>query len=64
MPTYRYVGPHPEVEVPSLGAVVKNGATVEVADSEAAGFEGQSVWEHVKQPTAKRALASEQKDED
>lgn len=36
MPALKYVGPHDEVEIPSLGVVVKRGDTVDVS-AEAAG---------------------------
>lgn len=64
MKSFKYVGPHAEVEIPALGAVVASGGTVEVPDAEASGFQGQSVWELVppkKQPVVK---ADEKKDED
>lgn len=48
MPEFKYVGPYEEVDVPALGAVVKQGETVDVSDEEAAGLEGQSTWQRVK----------------
>ena len=58
MPQFKYVGPYEEVEVPALGAFVKQGETVLVLDEDvAAGLVGQSTWEPVK--TAKKTESQE-----
>lgn len=64
MKTYRYVGPHAAVEVPSLGAVVKKDDTVTVANDLAEGFEGQEVWALVPDPTPAVKKTAQTKDED
>ena len=51
----QYVGPHDEVEVPSLDLVVKQGEKVEVPDEAAEGFLGQDVWRKVAAETSKEA---------
>jgi hypothetical protein len=56
--SFKYVGPYEEVEVPALGAFVKQGETVVVEDEDiAAGLEGQDVWQPVK--TAKKTESQE-----
>lgn len=69
MRRYKYVGPYDEVEVPALGAVVAQGATVEVHDTDLAdGLDGQDSWEHVPDPqrskAAKKAAESRASDDD
>lgn len=38
MASVTYIGPHDEVEIPSLGVVVKHGETFEVDDAAAASL--------------------------
>lgn len=51
----KYVGPHDEVEVPSLGLVVKQGEKVEVPDEAAGGFTSQDTWRTVAAEPSKEA---------
>lgn len=60
---FRYAGPHDEVEVPALGAVVTHGQTVEASGQVAESLQQQGdVWEHVPDPkrskAAKKAAAT------
>lgn len=56
MKQFKYVGPYDEVEVPAIGAVVKQGETVQVEDTDvSAGLEGQDVWEHIPDPERSKA---------
>jgi hypothetical protein len=68
----KYVGPFDEVEVPSLGLVVKRLGTVEIVGEPAQNLREQGDWEWVKpaakaesQPTAEPAESmTEEKGED
>lgn len=72
MPTFKYVGPHDEVDVPALGLAVKRGEPVEVTDPDVYGkrpsgddlgsglYAQPDNWEHVPaKKGSKKAAASE-----
>lgn len=53
---FRYIGPHDEVEIPALAAVVKHCATVEASGPLGESLQAQSdVWEHIPDPKRSRA---------
>lgn len=47
MPSVRYIGPHDEVDLPTLGLFCKSGDVIEVSDDVVAGLADQTSWELV-----------------